>query len=278
MGRSSILCYMAVLLLSLHGLPTPSHADEFTDTRVTIQINVDNRGKWCSRHFGKPHRPCTGVFNLRLPRFLPTNETRGNVFRRTWEDTCGLFDILVGQYLGAGEGPPPHVHYADEEWFFPWGEGSVRMYAGQKSIKYLPGQVPGFNAPITVPGSASIKKGDILYSPVGVVHWFSAEDKGVYNFIQVHAYGYAMPKIIAAGGNPEIFNDDRRFLEYTGLWGIPHDKSGKMVGMKNLTSNTEWPPVEGTYRSATGPVKLFDPDLKRLQKMFDDSERCYPRK
>jgi hypothetical protein len=63
------------------------------------------------------------------------------------------------------------------------------MYAGQKSNKYKPGQVPGFNAPITVPGSASIKKGDILYSPVGVVHYFSAEDEGVYNFIQVHAYG-----------------------------------------------------------------------------------------
>lgn len=89
--------------------------------------------------------------------------------------------------------PQPHPSLLPalplQEWFFPWGEGSVRMYAGQKSIKYLPGQVPGFNAPITVPGSASIKKGDILYSPVGVVHWFSAEDKGVYNFIQVHAYG-----------------------------------------------------------------------------------------
>jgi hypothetical protein len=63
------------------------------------------------------------------------------------------------------------------------------MYAGQTSKTYKPGQVPGFNAAITVPGSASIKKGDILYSPVGVVHYFSAEDEGVYNFIQVHAYG-----------------------------------------------------------------------------------------
>jgi hypothetical protein len=25
-----------------------------------------------------------------------------------------------------------------------------------------------------------------------------------------------MPKIIAAGGNPDIFNDDVKFLEYTG--------------------------------------------------------------
>jgi ribosomal protein L16 Arg81 hydroxylase len=63
------------------------------------------------------------------------------------------------------------------------------MYAGQTSKTYKPGQVPGFNAPITTCGSASIKKGDILYSPVGVVHYFSAEEQGVYNFIQVHAYG-----------------------------------------------------------------------------------------
>jgi hypothetical protein len=76
-----------------------------------------------------------------------------------------------------------------QEWFFPWGAGSVRMYAGKTSKTYKPGQVPGFNAPVTVAGSASIKKGNILYSPVGVVHYFSAEDEGVYNFIQVHAYG-----------------------------------------------------------------------------------------
>lgn len=107
MGRSSFLCYVAVLLLSLHGLPTPSNADEFTDTRVTIQINVDNRGKWCSRHFGKPHKPCTGVFNLRLPRFLPTNETRGNVFRRTWEDTVSSLFLLRIEHAVADTSPPP---------------------------------------------------------------------------------------------------------------------------------------------------------------------------
>jgi hypothetical protein len=84
MSRSAVLCYIAVLLLLLHGLPTPSNADEFTDQRVTIQIKTDSRGRHCKQHFNKP---CTGVFNLRLPRFLPTNETRGNVFRRTWEDT-----------------------------------------------------------------------------------------------------------------------------------------------------------------------------------------------
>jgi hypothetical protein len=88
MGRSAVI-YVAVLLLSLHGLPTPSSADEFTDTRVTIQIKVDKRGRHCKQHFNGG-KDCTGVFNLRLPRFLPTNETRGNVFRRTWEDTVSF--------------------------------------------------------------------------------------------------------------------------------------------------------------------------------------------
>jgi hypothetical protein len=67
------------------------------------------------------------------------------------------------------------------------------------------------------------------------------------------------------------------FLLAAGLWGIPHDKTGKMVGMGPLQSPTEWPPKAGSYRSAAGPVQLFDPDLKRLQWMFDQSERCYPR-
>jgi hypothetical protein len=84
-----------VLLIFLHSLPAPANADEFTDTRVTIQIKTDTRGRHCKpRTFGRPYRPCTGVFNLRLPRFLPTNETRGNVFRRTWEDTVSSINFM----------------------------------------------------------------------------------------------------------------------------------------------------------------------------------------
>lgn len=26
-----------------------------------------------------------------------------------------------------GTGPPPHIHYAEDEWFFPVGEGQVRL-------------------------------------------------------------------------------------------------------------------------------------------------------
>jgi hypothetical protein len=35
-------------------------------------------------------------------------------------------------------------------------------------------------------------------------------------FLHFWYVGYAMPKIIAAGGNPAIFDDDTKFLEYTG--------------------------------------------------------------
>jgi hypothetical protein len=63
-----------------------------------------------------------------------------------------------------------------------------------------------------------------------------------------------------------------------GLWGIPHDKTGKMVGLGPLAKPTQWPPIPGDYRSAVGPVQMFDPDLRRLQKMFDAAERCYPRR
>ncbi|KAF8064478.1 Ttll6a [Scenedesmus sp. PABB004] len=259
--RATTACLaLACAVLLSAAAPAAAAGDRFVKERVVVDIDVGD---------GK-------TFALRLPRFLPTNKTSGNVFRRTYDDTCGLFDILNGELLTAGQGPPPHVHYYDDEWFFVIGEGSVRMYAGHKPKAYFPGQLPGHNAPVNKMGAASIKKGDMLYSPRNQVHYFSTENK-VTDFIQVHAYGYAMPLIIAAAFDPEIGGDPRRFLEYTGLYGIPHDLTGKMVGMKPLPTPEQWPPSEGDYRSASGPVQSFPAQLKRLQAMFDASERCYPK-
>lgn len=50
------------------------------------------------------------VFNLRLPRFLPAQSENGGV-RRSYEDTCGLYDIVHARNAPAGFGPQPHLHY-----------------------------------------------------------------------------------------------------------------------------------------------------------------------
>jgi hypothetical protein len=53
------------------------------------------------------------------------------------------------------------------------------------------------------------------------------------------------------------------FLAQTGLYGIPNDLTGTFVGLKD-------------YRSARGPVDIGDPQLLRLQALFDAGEACYP--
>lgn len=73
-------------------------------------------------------------FNLRWPRPKPTpGPSFGpKVFQRTWNDTCGLYTWSIDTNPTDGRGPPPHIHWADDEWFFPRGAGSeVRIYTTQ---------------------------------------------------------------------------------------------------------------------------------------------------
>lgn len=63
--------------------------------------------------------------------------------------------------------------------------------------------------------------------------------------------------------------DPQRMLEVTGLYGVPTDATGKMVGAEGLVGSSK-------YREATGPVLLTRPQLERLQKGFDEGGKCYP--
>ena len=57
--------------------------------------------------------------------------------------------------------------------------------------------------------------------------------------------------------------DPTELLLLTGLYGGPVDKSGAFVGSAD-------------YRAARGPTELADPQLERLQRLFDLGEGCYP--
>jgi hypothetical protein len=77
--------------------------DIYTKERVVIPINL----------------PGGQVFHLRLPRLLPIPDDEADDFtfglRRTWNDTCGLYDIIHYRTTPAGFGVPPHIHYLDDE-------------------------------------------------------------------------------------------------------------------------------------------------------------------
>jgi mannose-6-phosphate isomerase-like protein (cupin superfamily) len=200
------------------------------------------------------------TFLLRMPTFLPLPANSTGGFVRSFNDTCGLFDISYAASSKAGSGPPPHVHYGDDEWFIQAGSGKVRMYTHQKAVQLTPGQLPGFNAPPVKMGSAVLTTGQALYSPRGSVHYF-ARETDTTDFYAIHVSGYAMPLIIDA------FNSDRNATEllyYTGLYGAPHDMTGRFVGMGDCGDEC--------YRTTVGPVDVGDLQLQRLQGLFDIAE------
>ena len=69
-----------------------------------------------------------GPFQLCLPRLNP-DLPKG--YPRNFTDTCGQYALVVTVDAPADVGPPPHLHYAEDEWFLPLGEGQVRMYGAQ---------------------------------------------------------------------------------------------------------------------------------------------------
>ncbi len=108
------LALLAVLLLPLAAAASAAaqggYPDKYSEGRVVLEIN----------------RPGGGIFRLRLPKMKPS-PTPGGGFRRTYNDTCGLFDIAMAMAAPKGFGPVPHLHYADDEWFILAGAGKIRM-------------------------------------------------------------------------------------------------------------------------------------------------------
>lgn len=217
----------------------------------------------------------TQVFSgqlLRLPRFLEKprifhlSPTDTVTIYRTPADTCGLYTWGVFT-VSDGKGPVPHIHYADQEWFLSEGQGGIRIFLPREPVgPMLPGQVPGLNAPIQVTGSALLSAYEAMYSPQGVVHYYTNESgRPVGGFHNVWAPGYGMIGVFdvfdqAVKAGRQLTQQD--LMAKTGLWGTPHDSSGAMVGTRD-------------YRAIRGPIAKYPANLQQLQELIDDGERCF---
>ena len=210
---------------------------------------------------------------LRMPRFLskpkiyhlsPTDTVE---IYRTPADTCGLYTWGIFK-VSNRKGPPPHVHYADNEWFLTGAQGGVRIFLPQKPTKQLlPGQIPGMNVPPQAMGSMLIPARSAVFSTKGIVHYYVNEaGKQIEGFHNVWEPGYGMVKIF------ETFDQatkagrtlsHQELLQLTGLWGVPHDNSGKMVGTRDFVKS---------QAAITGGVSN---NLSRLQTLIDNGEKCF---
>lgn len=74
-------------------------------------------------------------------------------FLVTGAESSGSCFILEGM-VAPGGGPPPHVHYFEDETFYML-EGTATFHAGEQTIH--------------------AKRGDCIHIPRGTVHWFKNE-------------------------------------------------------------------------------------------------------
>lgn len=78
-----------------------TNPDPFT-RRQTVFVDVGT---------GKP-------FPLKLPRLNPLPPGNpATAVRLRVNDTCGVFTLFHTVHQPAGAGPPPHLHYAEDEFF-----------------------------------------------------------------------------------------------------------------------------------------------------------------
>lgn len=224
-----------------------------------------------------------GAITLRYPRYLKNPEIKqlgpgsSVVFWRTTDDTCGLY--TWGEFVVApGQGAPPHLHYGDEEWFIPTQPGKIRMFGAKNGPHaFHNGELPGFNAPPEDVGSSQIDLGDVVYSPTGNVHYFTNENPvPVAGFLNIWAPGFGIRRMFdsfkmvdfkfASSAMGGMINGEaaQQLIEKTGLWGVPHDVTGKEVGRAD-------------FAAIRGTVYSNPPNLKHLQQLIEAGERCYPK-
>lgn len=224
-----------------------------------------------------------GDSSLRYPRYLNNPETKqlgpgsSVVFWRTTDDTCGLY--TWGEFVVApGQGAPPHLHYGDEEWFIPTKPGKIRMFSAKNGPHaYRNGELPGFNATPEQMGSSVIDLGDVMYSPTANIHYFTNENPvPIQGFLNIWAPGFGMRRVFdsfkqvdfkfssSMMGGMISGNAAQELIEKTGLWGVPHDVTGKEVG-------------QADFKAIRGPMHANPSNLQQLQRLIEAGERCYPK-
>ena len=210
---------------------------------------------------------------IRMPRFLKKPKAYQlsaidtAYLVRTPDDTCGLYTWAVFT-ISDGAGPVPHVHYSDNEWFLTENNTGIRIYMPKNHTKPLiPGEVPGLNVPAQATGSGLLEPYSAMYSPRGVVHYYTNQSGVVQSgFHNVWEPGLGMIRILKAfddafkNGKPL---ERKELMEITGLWGVPHDSDGGMVGTKD-------------FRQIKGQMAHHDNHLADLQKLIDEGEKCFP--
>ncbi|MFM7676916.1 MAG: hypothetical protein ACKO5F_15350 [Synechococcus sp.] len=210
---------------------------------------------------------------IRMPRFLKNprayrlSAIDTAYLVRTPADTCGLYTWAVFT-VSDGGGPVPHVHYSDNEWFLTENHTGIRIFMPKTHSKPLiPGEIPGLNVPAQETGSGVIPANSAMYSPRRVVHYYTNESGKVQSgFHNIWEPGLGMLGVLDAfdrafkAGRPL---DRNQLMLETGLWGIPHDSAGGMVGTSN-------------FRQIRGPMAAHENHLAHLQKLIDDGEKCFP--
>ncbi len=211
--------------------------------------------------------------SIRMPRFLknPKAYQLSAIDKaylvRTPDDTCGLYTWAIFT-LSDGGGPVPHVHYSDNEWFLTENNTGIRIYMPKNHSKPLiPGEIPGLNVPHQETGSGLLKPYSAMYSPRGVVHYYTNESGTVQSgFHNIWEPGLGMVSILQAFDDAFKAGrqlDRKELMEITGLWGVPHDSEGGMVGTKD-------------FRRVKGQMAHHANHLADLQKLIDEGEKCYP--
>lgn len=183
---------------------------------------------------------------------------------RSPSTTCGTYTLAVVD-LPPGAGPPPHIHYASEEWFY-LPEGSVTMFVQAEDRQYHAGQRPGANAPKVTLNAFALPAGQLLYAPPRMVHAFRNESQQtVYRFVNLWGPGHGMAELfqeLQASIDPATPHEEAvRLLEQiSSKWGVPHDPRGTFVD--RIVSDAQ--------------PHAHDNQAARLEEMIRSAERCNP--
>jgi oxalate decarboxylase/phosphoglucose isomerase-like protein (cupin superfamily) len=186
------------------------------------------------------------------------------VFARTAKSTCGQYALAFVD-VPVGAGPPMHLHYASEEWFYS-ADAPVTMFMQTDDRTFRPGQRPGTNVPGVTLEKFVLPAGQLAYSRSGIVHDFDNEGTApVRRFINMWVPGDGMLEFVqefSAATMTELPQEQVNALltQISAKWGVPHDPSGKFAARVVAASGS----MHG------------DDQYERLEKLIRSTEHCNP--
>jgi hypothetical protein len=128
----------------------------------------------------------------------------------------------------------PHIHYADDEWFYLM-EGTSTLLMQVESTRFHPGQRPGENAPAVTFHAFTLQPGQLAFGPAGMVHQYKNETKElVRHFIHIWSPADGVVEFFqeldaAEGAAKSKAEADLALTNLSSKWGLPHSVSGSFV-------------------------------------------------